>query len=75
MLIALLEMADDWWALCRIELTVNADNGAAISLYERMGFEREGVLRDYALRGGEFIDAVSMARLANVPRSAKSNDT
>lgn len=65
LLTSLLEVADDWWALRRIELTVNADNAAAIGLYERMGFEREGVLRDYALRGGEFIDAVSMARLAN----------
>ena len=75
LLTSLLEVADDWWALRRIELTVNADNARAISLYERMGFEREGVLRDYALRGGKFVDAVSMALRANVSRSAKSNDT
>ncbi|MEM9230798.1 MAG: GNAT family N-acetyltransferase [Pseudomonadota bacterium] len=75
LLTSLLKVADDWWALRRIELTVNADNAPAIGLYGRMGFEREGVLRDYALRGGELINAVSMARLANGPRSAKSNDT
>ena len=75
LLSSLLEVADDWWALCRTELTVNADNARAIGLYERMGFEREGLLRDYALRGGELIDAVSMARLVNGPRSIKSNDT
>ncbi|MDX8346950.1 GNAT family N-acetyltransferase [Cognatiyoonia sp. IB215446] len=75
LLTSLLEVADDWWALRRIELTVNTDNARAIGLYERMGFEREGVLRDYALRGGEFIDAVSMARLAKLPQSGKSSET
>ncbi|MEM9477980.1 MAG: GNAT family N-acetyltransferase [Pseudomonadota bacterium] len=75
LLTSLLEVADDWWALRRIELTVNADNARAIGLYERMGFEREGVLRDYALCGGEFIDAVSMARLAKLPQSGKSSET
>ncbi len=75
LLTSLLEVADDWWALRRIELTVNADNARAISLYERMGFDREGVLRDYELRGGKFIDAVSMARLANKPRVGKRSET
>ena len=40
---SLLEVADDWWALRRIELTVNADNARAISLYERMG-DRKSVV-------------------------------
>ena len=63
LLSTLLGVADDWWALRRIELTVNADNTRAIDLYKRMGFEREGLLRNYALRGGVLVDAVSMARL------------
>lgn len=63
LLSALIGVADDWWGLQRIELTVNADNDRAIHLYEASGFEREGVLRDYALRGGQFVDALSMARL------------
>ena len=71
LLTSLLDVADDWWALRRIELTVNADNERAIGLYKRMGFEREGVLRDYAFRGGAFIDAVSMERLGNAPRSGQ----
>ncbi|MEM6310812.1 MAG: GNAT family N-acetyltransferase [Pseudomonadota bacterium] len=75
LLTSLLEVADDWWALRRIELTVNADNARAIGLYERMGFEREGVLKDYALRGGALIDAVSMARLANLPRARQRSET
>ncbi len=75
LLTSLLDVADDWWALRRIELTVNADNERAIGLYKRMGFEREGVLRDYAFRGGAFIDAVSMVRLGNAPRSGQSSET
>ncbi|MEM8777121.1 MAG: GNAT family N-acetyltransferase [Pseudomonadota bacterium] len=75
LLTSLLQVADDWWALRRIELTVNADNERAIGLYKRMGFEREGVLRDYAFRGGAFIDAVSMVRLGNAPRSGQSSET
>ena len=75
LLTSLLEVADDWWALRRIELTVNADNARAIGLYERMGSEREGVLKDYALRGGALIDAVSMARLANLPRARQRSET
>jgi len=75
LLTSLLEVADDWWALRRIELTVNADNARAIGLYERMGFEREGVLRNYALRGGQFVDAVNMARLADLPQPRKSSET
>ncbi len=63
LLSSLLEVADDWWALRRLELTVNADNARAIDLYKRMGFEQEGLLRDYALRGGVLVDAISMARL------------
>ncbi len=49
----------------------NADNAPVIGLYKRIGFERGGMLRDYALRGGEFIDAVSMARLARLPQSER----
>ena len=64
LLTSLLEIADDWWALRRVELTVNADNARAIALYERMGFEHEGLLKGYALRGGVFVDAISMARLS-----------
>lgn len=63
LLSSLLEVADDWWALRRVELTVNADNSRAIDLYKRMGFEQEGLLRGYALRGGALVDAISMARL------------
>lgn len=57
------ELADNWLNLHRLELEVFADNESAIRLYERNGFEREGVLRDYAFRDGAYVDAVAMGRL------------
>ena len=49
--------------LKRLELSVYADNARAIALYERFGFEREGLMRAYAWRNGRHVDAVAMARL------------
>ena len=63
LLAAVIEVADLWLGLVRIELTVWTDNRRAISLYERAGFEPEGVMRAYAWRDGAFVDALAMARL------------
>ncbi len=60
---ALVDQADRWLNLRRIELTVWADNTRAVALYERFGFEREGLLRAYAWRDGAYVDALTMARL------------
>jgi len=60
---ALLDYADNWGQTLRIELTVYADNDQALRLYERFGFEREGLFRAYALRNGHYVDTVAMARL------------
>ena len=60
---ALLDYADNWAQVLRIELTVYQDNARAIRLYERHGFELEGRLRAYALRNGVYEDVVTMARL------------
>jgi putative acetyltransferase len=63
LLAAALEVADNWMNLRRVELTVYADNEAAIGLYRKFGFETEGLMRDYAVRDGRWVDTLAMARL------------
>lgn len=63
LLAALVEAADRWLGLKRLELTVFVDNTPAIRLYESFGFEVEGTLRDYAFREGAFADVFAMARI------------
>ncbi|MFJ2545419.1 GNAT family N-acetyltransferase [Pseudomonas sp. NPDC087612] len=65
---AVLEVADNWMGLQRVELTVYTDNHPALALYKRFGFAVEGQLIDYAMRDGELIDVYSMARLRRQPR-------
>src|SRR5829696_5887689 len=60
---ALLELADDWLGLRRIELTVLAGNDRARGLYERHGFETEGRLRAYVAGEGALHDVWVMGRL------------
>ena len=60
---ATLDKADNWLNILRVELTVFADNQAAIHLYEKNGFETEGRHKKYAFRNGEFVDSLAMARL------------
>ena len=60
---ALLELADGWLNVIRVELNVYTDNERAIALYRKFGFEVEGTLRAYALRAGRYVDAHTMARV------------
>jgi L-phenylalanine/L-methionine N-acetyltransferase len=57
------DLADNWLQVSRIELTVYSDNGPAVALYKKFGFEVEGTLRRYAFRHGAYVDAYAMARL------------
>jgi putative acetyltransferase len=59
---ALMDLADNWYGLRRVELTVYTDNTAAVHLYEKFGFVIEGRGRQYALRAGSLVDAYYMAR-------------
>lgn len=62
MMRTVIDLCDNWLNVERIELTVFADNHAAIGLYERFGFETEGCARRYAMRNGQQVDALYMAR-------------
>lgn len=59
----LIDIADNWLDLKRLELTVYVDNAPAIRLYEKFGFVSEGIRRKDAFRAGEFVDSLAMARL------------
>ncbi|WP_338848482.1 GNAT family N-acetyltransferase [Massilia sp. W12] len=65
---ALLEMADNWLQIVRIELNVYEDNAAAIALYRKFGFELEGMRRADAMRNGAFANSLVMARIKALPR-------
>lgn len=60
---AIVDWADRWAQLLRLELTVFTDNAPAIALYRKFGFEIEGTHRAYAMRDGSFADVHAMARL------------
>lgn len=59
----LLDLADNWLMLVRVELEVFADNQRAIHLYETLGFETEGRKRMSCVRNGQYADELLMARL------------
>ncbi len=64
---ALIDYADRWVAVMRIELTVFTDNERAIALYRKFGFVQEGIFRAYGLRDGRYQDVLAMARLHPSP--------
>jgi putative acetyltransferase len=60
---ALVDWADRWAGVLRLELGVFVDNAPAIALYRKFGFEIEGTQRAFALRDGVYADVHAMARL------------
>ncbi len=59
----ILDLADHWLMLVRVELEVFSDNEGAIRLYESLGFQKEGLKRMATVRGGRYVDEYLMARL------------
>jgi len=60
------DLADNWLNINRIELTVYTDNDSAVALYKKFGFVIEGESQAYAFRNGKFVDAYHMARIKNI---------
>lgn len=50
--------------IIRLELCVFRDNYKAINLYKKFGFKEEGIKVKSALKNGEYIDEVMMARIS-----------
>lgn len=60
---AVIDLADNWLNLTRLELDVYIDNEPAIRLYKKFGFVTEGTRLGFAYRDGQFVDTYMMARL------------
>ena len=62
MMEALLNLADNWLNLVKVELAVNATNQIAIGLYEKFGFVAEGESKFDTFHGGKYQHTLKMAR-------------
>lgn len=60
---ALIYWAKETKIIRKINLRVRTDNYKAIKLYEKFGFEREGILRRDFLINGKFYDSILMGLL------------
>lgn len=69
----LLRLAFEKMGLHRVELVVFTFNERAIACYEKCGFRREGVLRDYEFKLGAFRDALMMSILAGEYSATKAS--
>jgi L-phenylalanine/L-methionine N-acetyltransferase len=59
----LLDVADRWLGLVRVDLTVLTYNERAVAMYEKLGFVKEGTQRKAAYFDGKYHDLYLMARL------------
>jgi len=58
-----LDLADNWLLLVRVELSVFANNEAAVNLYKSFGFEIEGIMKKSSIYRGGYIDEYMMSRI------------
>ena len=59
----LIDLADRYLLLNRLEFTVFGEDVKAVALYKKMGFEIEGTKRAAVIREGVMADEYIMARL------------
>lgn len=57
-----IDLADNWLMLVRLELGVFVKNERAVKLYQSLGFQIEGTKKYAAVRNGEYADEYIMAR-------------
>ncbi len=67
----LIDLADNWYGLIRLELDVAPSNTRAVKLYESAGFKREGIKRADTICDGLLEDSLVMGRLHPFPKPAK----
>jgi putative acetyltransferase len=72
LLITVIDLADNWLNLVRLELDVYTDNERAIHVYKQFDFDIEGRKRLDAFRGGSYIDSYMMARLSPRAREQRA---
>ncbi len=60
---AIIDLADNWLMLKRIELGVLEGNDRALKLYESFGFEVEGIKKAAAVRNGAYVNETLMGRI------------
>ncbi|WP_117233208.1 GNAT family N-acetyltransferase [Vibrio maerlii] len=58
-----LDLADNWLQVKRVQIEVNSDNQAAIACYKKFGFEIEGEAKCSVFRNGEYVSTYYMARI------------
>ena len=63
LLAEMLNQADNWLNLVRVELEVHADNEVAIALYRAFGFDIEGEKRFSIFKEGKLSSLLLMARI------------
>lgn len=57
-----IDLADNWLMLVRLELTVFVENDRAVKFYKSLGFQIEGTKKYGAVRNGQYADEYLMAR-------------
>ena len=59
----MLDLADNWLGLKRVELDVTGDNAPAIPCTKASASNEEGIKRAAMFRGGAFVDLLVMGRV------------